>query len=56
MFPCTFVLDGKSVCKGYVAEIKTYVEEPEKVAAFVAACGKLGVHIPSRYRENYETP
>ena len=41
----------KSMCGEYahdhrtVSEIKTYVEEPEKVGAFIAACRKVGVHI-----------
>jgi hypothetical protein len=41
----------KDVCKGYArdhrtaSDIEGYVEEPEKVGAFVKACGKLGIHI-----------
>jgi hypothetical protein len=41
----------KSICSGYakdhqtVAQIATYVEQPQKVPAFVAACKRLGVTI-----------
>jgi hypothetical protein len=42
----------RSICQGYakdhrtVAEITTYLDEPEKIQDFVTACKKLGVAFP----------